>query len=95
MQGSTRRRESLPVAIAIRCCATAYRRAPVDPCISEAVRYYAPKLWRRPVSEEEVARHAAIAEAAGDGAENAELGLRYVLASLLHAPSFVYLAQRR
>ena len=67
-------------------------QSPVDPCISEAVRYYAPKLWRRPVSEEEVARHAAIAEAAGDGAENAELGLRYVLASLLHAPSFVYLA---
>lgn len=67
-------------------------QSPVDPCISEAVRYYAPKLWRRPVSEEEVARHAAIAEAAGDGAENAELGLRYVLASLLHAPSFVYVA---
>jgi hypothetical protein len=64
----------------------------MDPCISETVRYYAPKLWRRPVSEDEVARHAAIAQAVGEGAENAELGLRYVLASLLQAPSFMYIA---
>lgn len=64
----------------------------IDPCISEAVRHYAPKLWRRSVTEEEIARHAAIAQAAGDGVENAELGLRYVLASLLQAPSFTYVA---
>jgi hypothetical protein len=63
----------------------------MDPCISETVRHYARKLWRRPVTEDEVARHAAIAQAAGSGAENADLGLRYVLASLLHAPSFVYI----
>ncbi len=63
-----------------------------DACIADVVRHYAPKLWRRPVIEDEVARHAAIAEAAGNGAENAELGLRYVIASLLHAPSFVYVA---
>jgi hypothetical protein len=63
-----------------------------DPCISEVVRQYAPKLWRRPVTEDEIARHAAIAEAAGDGAENADIGLRYVLASLLQAPSFTYIA---
>ena len=66
-------------------------QASVDPCISESVRYYAPKLWRRPVTEEEVARHAAIARAAGAAAEDADLGLRYVLASLLQAPSFVYI----
>jgi len=64
----------------------------MDPCIAETVRYYAPKLWRRPVSEDEVARHAAIAQVAGEGAENADLGLRYALASLLQAPSFVYIA---
>jgi hypothetical protein len=62
-----------------------------DPCISDTVRHYAPKLWRRSVTEDEVQRHAAIALAAGEGAENADLGLRYVLASLLQAPSFTYI----
>jgi hypothetical protein len=73
----------------LRDCAP---QSPTDACISDVVRHYAPKLWRRPVSDEEIARHAAIAEAAGEGAENAELGLRYVIASLLQAPSFVYIA---
>jgi hypothetical protein len=63
-----------------------------DSCIAETVWHYAPKLWRRAVTEDEVVRHAVIAQAAGEGAENAELGLRYVVASLLQAPSFVYLA---
>ena len=63
-----------------------------DPCIADIVRHYAPKLWRRSVTEDEVERHAAIALAAGEGAENAGLGLRYVLASLLQAPSFTYIA---
>lgn len=61
-----------------------------DACIAETVRHYAPKLWRRPVAEDEVSRHAAIAHDVEDNAENAELALQYVLASLLHAPSFVY-----
>ncbi len=78
-------RERYPV---IRNCAP---QTPANPCIANSVRHYAPQLWRRPVTEEEVARHASIASAAGNGADNADLGFRFVLASLLQSPPFLYL----
>ncbi|MCA9582171.1 MAG: DUF1588 domain-containing protein [Myxococcales bacterium] len=61
-----------------------------DPCIEQAVRDLGRRLWRRSLSDEEVAPIVAVVGAAGEGAEDLALGLEYALAVLLQSPNFLY-----
>jgi hypothetical protein len=59
-----------------------------DPCLSNALRSFGSRLFRRPLSDSEVARYVGVATANGD--QQLGLGLRYALAALLQSPSFLY-----
>jgi len=63
-----------------------------DPCIARAIERLGHRLWRRPLAPDEIARIAAIAGAAGDEPDALALGLRYALAALVAAPSFLYVS---
>lgn len=65
---------------------------PTDPCIAEAVKHYGRLLWRRALTEQEVARIAGIPASANDASEMA-LGMQYVVAALLASPNFLYVPQ--
>jgi hypothetical protein len=67
---------------------------PGEACVSQALTHYAERLWRRPVSAEEIAPVATIVGEPGLGnAEEWELGMIYAIASLIDAPSFLYLPE--
>lgn len=82
---------------ALRGCAPADA---ADPCIDEVVRRLGERLFRRPLTDEEVASHAAVARGAPalagaevvGAAEALALGMQYAIASLLASPSFLYVA---
>jgi hypothetical protein len=62
-----------------------------DPCIAQVVEAVGERLFRRPLSEAEVARYVGVARAGGD--EFGELGLRHALAGLLQSPHFLYVSE--
>jgi hypothetical protein len=62
-----------------------------DACVAELVKSVGRRLFRRALTAEEVARFAAVAEA--NGAEHVGAGLRYAIAALLQAPSFLYVPE--
>jgi hypothetical protein len=64
-----------------------------DPCISEFIGYYGLRLWRRPLTDEELQRHVALVSAEGTTEEALDLGLQYALAALLQSLNFVYVVQ--
>src|SRR5258708_87693 len=64
-----------------------------DPCIATFVKTFGQKLWRRPLSTDEVTRYTAIAGAAGSDAASLQAGMKYVLATLLQSPNFLYMVQ--
>jgi hypothetical protein len=64
-----------------------------DPCIGTFVKTFGQKLWRRPLSSDELSRYTAIAGAAGSDAASLQLGMKYVLATMLQSPNFLYLVQ--
>ena len=61
-----------------------------DPCVASLVASFGRRLWRRSLSDAEVTRHASIVGAAGEEADALGLGMKYVVASLLASPNFVY-----
>jgi len=67
---------------------------PGDACIADALTGYAERLWRRPVTSEEITPIAAIVGEPGQGtAEEWQLGMIYAIGALLDAPSFLYLPE--
>ncbi len=67
---------------------------PGDPCVAEAIEYYGRRLWRRPLTAEEINRAVAVQEAAPDVAEEDHaVGMSYALASLLASPHYIYLIE--
>jgi hypothetical protein len=64
-----------------------------DPCIGAFVKTFGQRLWRRTLSGDEVSRYVSIAGAAGSDAASIQLGMKYVLATMLQSPSFLYLVQ--
>lgn len=73
---------------------------PLDPagtdaqCAEEFVRAYGLRLFRRPLSEPELARWVALAGEASTTAHDFHAGLRVVLASLLVSPEFLFRIER-
>lgn len=63
-------------------------------CAKKAAQSFGERLFRRPLDAEEQDRFARIVEAGGDTLEARQLGLRYTLAALLVAPSFLYAHHR-
>lgn len=73
-----------------------------DPCVRAVVAAVGRRLFRRPLSEDEIERHAgtaALAETMPEADELGrstalEVGMRYALAGLLASPAFLYVSQR-
>lgn len=63
---------------------------PEDACISEFIRHFASKLWRRPVTDAELSAHAGIVFAGGNEPRFVELGMRRALTAVLQSPHFLY-----
>jgi hypothetical protein len=64
-----------------------------DACIATFVQKLGTRLWRRPLTSDEVSRYVHIAGAAGNDAASLRLGMKYALATLLQSPNFLYVAQ--
>jgi hypothetical protein len=64
-----------------------------DPCITAFVKSFGQRLWRRPLGDDEVSRYVGIAGAAGSDAASLQLGMKYVLATMLQSPNFLYVVQ--
>jgi hypothetical protein len=62
--------------------------SPGDRCVRATLGHLGMMLYRRPLSDEEAERWIAIATDLAEG--NALVGLRYALAGMLQAPSFLY-----
>ena len=77
-------RDRFPV---LRDC---FPQSVLDPCVLDTVRHYAPKLWRRPVAEDEISRHAAIVTRRRRHAREcgARTAVRAGLRSFTHRVSF-------
>jgi hypothetical protein len=62
-----------------------------DPCIGAFLAHYGRRLYRRPLTAQELDGYAAVVGAAGDEPRWLALGMRYALAAMLQSPSFLYL----
>jgi hypothetical protein len=62
-----------------------------DPCVVSVIETIGLRAWRRPLTAEEVARHAGVAEATAEllGGDP-WMGLQHAVAGLLQSPNFVY-----
>ncbi len=71
-------------------CEPAATTASNAACTDSFLRQYAPRLLRRPVSDEEIQLRTATAGAAADSMKNFYAGLELALTSLLVAPDFLF-----
>lgn len=62
-----------------------------DPCIETFIRDVGRRLWRRSLSDDEVARYKNVVGADGESAEKLKLGMQFALAGLLQSPNFLYI----
>jgi hypothetical protein len=62
-------------------------------CARSFVTSFGRRAWRRPLTTEEVARYAGIADSASTMLGNFYGGLEYALAGLLQSPNFIYRAE--
>ena len=62
----------------------------VAECVSEALQTQGTRIWRRPLSSEELARIESVVEQAADTLGDAEEGFEFGLAALLMSPHFLY-----
>jgi len=68
--------------------------APGDLCIDEVIAHYGRRLWRRPLTDVELAQLVAITESVeAPTADTQRVGMIYALAALLAAPSFIYVPE--
>jgi hypothetical protein len=66
--------------------------AATDPCIKRVVSNVGLRLWRRPLLPAEVDRYAQIVSVAGTGAAELQLGMKFMLATMIQSPHFLYVA---
>ncbi len=70
---------------------------PGDVCIEDAVVYYGTRLWRRDMSDEEVAAVVAVQNAVTDDTAEPSavwaIGMTHAIATLIASPNFVYLPE--
>jgi hypothetical protein len=65
---------------------------PGDACIDEIIAHYGRLLWRRALTDEEIARLSAVVGATGeDDPAVWQLGMTFAIAALLDSPYFIYL----
>ncbi|MGA9521368.1 MAG: DUF1592 domain-containing protein [Myxococcaceae bacterium] len=62
-------------------------------CLSQVVRNFGLRAWRRPLSEQEVGEWVAIGQAAGKAYNAFERGVEFAIAGLLQSPNFLYLVE--
>jgi hypothetical protein len=67
---------------------------PKSACIADAIEHFGSRLWRRPMHEDEIARIAAVTEAATEADPvHWKLGMSRAIAALLASPNFIYVAE--
>ena len=59
-------------------------------CIDEAIADLGWRVWRRPLTDEEVLRHADLVVEAGTTLEDLDAGLTFGVAAMLQSPNFLY-----
>jgi hypothetical protein len=59
-------------------------------CIDTYIRAFGHRVFRRPLSDEEVTRYQAVATSSGDAYQDAWKGAQMVLAAMLQSPNFIY-----
>jgi hypothetical protein len=62
-----------------------------DPCIDDFIRTVGRRLWRRTVTDEEVAKYKNIVGADGNTATKLETGMYFALAGMVQSPYFLYI----
>ncbi len=62
-----------------------------EPCLSTLLRNVGLRLWRRPLTDEEVRRYTAVVGAGGTAPASLQVGLQFALAGMLQSPHFLYL----
>ena len=61
-----------------------------DPCVRDALTEVGGRLWRRPMTDEEVGRYAALVDAPFEEGQDPQLGFQYAIAALIESPNFIY-----
>ncbi|HEX3698471.1 MAG TPA: DUF1592 domain-containing protein [Polyangia bacterium] len=61
-----------------------------DTCTSQFIRTFGRRVWRRPLTDDEVSRYAGVAKGAQTALANYFSGLEYAVAGLLQSPYFIY-----
>ena len=64
-----------------------------DACATEVLEALVLRAWRRPVSEEELARLVNLAAVGGDTLDDFDQGLAYAVAAVLISPNFLFRAE--
>jgi hypothetical protein len=86
-----RRNVSTPTAYPyLRNCAPA---SAADPCVATFIRAVGMRLFRRPVTDDEVQRYGKIIGSDGTTPDKLALSLQYALGAMLASPSFLYVVQ--
>lgn len=62
-----------------------------DSCVADYLKHYALRLWRRPMTSDELARYQKVV--GSQGKDELRLGMQYALAAMLMSPNFLYVAQ--
>ena len=62
-------------------------------CAQSFLRGFGRRAWRRPLSDDEVARYAKVIDEVGQTLGSAEIGFEYALAGILQSPNFLYVAE--
>ncbi len=75
-------------------CTPADPALPDGDCSEQFIRKFGPRLLRRPLDEEDVARHLAIAEETAREMGDFYVGLRFALSGLLVSPEFLFRVER-
>jgi hypothetical protein len=70
--------------------ATCVPEQATDPCIRDFIRHFGSRLWRRPMTQEEIDRYAGLVGSPAEEGLNLDLGMRYALAALIESPNFIY-----
>lgn len=61
-----------------------------DACVREAIAEVGGRLWRRPMTDEEVGRYAALVDAPHEEGNEPQIGFKYAIAALIESPHFIY-----
>jgi len=61
-----------------------------DTCVRNALATVGRRLWRRPMTQDELDRYASLVDAPHEGGHEPQIGFEYAIAALIESPYFIY-----